>query len=269
MTQAIQQELPLAYVNGEALLSKPEDLFIPPDALEVILETFEGPLDLLLYLIRKQKFAVADIPIRQITEQYMEYVDLMKDVNLELAAEYLLMAAMLAEIKSRILLPKLVHDQEEDEDPRAELVRRLKEYEEIKIAALKLDQLPRFERDLFSHAVVANECTSLVIEPDVGLQDLVVAFASVLKRASHFKHHQIKPETLSTRARMSLILERLGQTQQLEFTCLFTVEEGRSGVVVTFLAILELVKEKQIQLLSGAEYATLHVCLRSYSDSLS
>ncbi|WP_017445632.1 segregation and condensation protein A [Gayadomonas joobiniege] len=258
---AIQRELPLAYVKGEALINKPEDLFIPPHALEVILESFEGPLDLLLYLIRKQKFEIADIPIRQVTEQYMEYVELMKEVDLEMAAEYLLMAAMLAEIKSRILLPKLAKDDEEEADPRAELVRRLKEYEVIKKAAVALDEQPRLERDFFSQSVFVPDCESVLIEPDVDIRELVIAFAGVLKRASHFKHHQIKAETLSTRARMSLILERLSETAQIEFIALFTVEEGKSGVVVTFLAVLELLKGQQIKMVTAADSDRFYVSL--------
>lgn len=265
----IQQELPLAYVRGEAVIEKPEDLFIPPEALEVILESFEGPLDLLLYLIRKQKFEVADIPIFQITSQYMEYVEVMKDVNLELAAEYLVMAAVLAEIKSRVLLPKLKQDEDEEQDPRAELIRRLQEYEVIKQAAEELDNLPREERDFFAGTVmVAENCKPVVIQPDVDLKELVLAFSAILKRAANFQHHQIKPELLSTRARMSAILEQLTADTYQPFADFFDVTEGKSGVVVTFLAILELVKEKLVVLIQNQVFTDIHIKLsdRQYSD---
>ncbi|MER2493562.1 segregation and condensation protein A [Catenovulum sediminis] len=267
-TAPIQQELPLAYVRGEAVIEKPEDLFIPPEALEVILESFEGPLDLLLYLIRKQKFEIADIPINQITQQYMEYVEVMKDVNLELAAEYLVMAAMLAEIKSRVLLPKLKRDEEEEADPRAELVRRLQEYEVIKKAAAEIDELPRKDRDFYTASVaVANNCKPVVIQPDVDMQEIVMAFAAVLKRADNFKHHQIKPEVLSTRARMADILEKLTTSDYYPFADFFAVKEGPSGVVVTFLAILELVKEKSITLIQNQVFTDIHVKLANFELS--
>ncbi len=255
-----QQELPLAYVRGEAVLKQPDDLFIPPEALEVILEAFEGPLDLLLYLIRKQKFDILDLPIRQITEQYMEYVELMKDTNLELAAEYLVMAAILAEIKSRLLLPKIVsRDEDEEDDPRAELVRRLQEYEVYKQAAESLDKIPRFERDFSGGIVAVENCESIIIQPDVDIQELAFAFSQILKRCENFKHHQITPEVLSTRERMSLILDKLEGHAFVPFATFFTLEEGRSGVVVTFLAILELVKEKLVQILQNEVLADLHL----------
>ncbi len=259
----IQQQLPLAYVRGEAVIEKPEDLFIPPEALEVILESFEGPLDLLLYLIKKQKFEIAELPVHQITEQYMEYVDVMKDVNLELAAEYLVMAAMLAEIKSRILLPKLKVEETEEEDPRAALIRQLQEYEVFKRAAEGIDGLPRNERDFFHHSVeVADNCKPVIIQPEVELKELALAFAAVLKRADNFQHHHITPEVLSTRARMTAILEYLDSQESdnyLPFNDFFDISEGKSGVVVTFLAIMELVKEKLISLVQNQVFSDIHV----------
>ncbi len=189
----IQQPLPLAFINGEAVIEKPEDLYIPPDALEVILETFEGPLDLLLYLIRKQKFDIVTLPVAAITVQYMEYVEVMKSLKLELAAEYLLMAAILAEIKSRLLLPRRSDEDDDEEDPRAELIRRLKEYEAVKEAAQTLDEQPRMERDVFAvKADVAESVQPLRIEPDVSLQEIVLAFSHAMKRAAAFEHHTIE-----------------------------------------------------------------------------
>lgn len=258
----IQQPLPLAFVNGEALIEKPEDLFIPPDALEVILETFEGPLDLLLYLIRKQKFDITTLPVADITKQYMSYVEVMKTLKLELAAEYLLMAAILAEIKSRLLLPKRSDDSEEEEDPRAELIRRLKEYELVKEAAESLDLQPRMERDLFrAKAEVSEEVAPLRVEPDVSMQELVLAFSSAMQRAAAFEHHTIEREALSTRERMSMILEQLTTQAYTPLESLFTIEEGKAGVVVSFLAILELVKEQLIFCVQAGPYARIHVKL--------
>ena len=247
LSTPVQQPLPLAFINGEALIEKPEDLFIPPDALEVILETFEGPLDLLLYLIRKQKFDITTLPIADVTKQYMEYVDAMMSLKLELAAEYLLMAAILAEIKSRLLLPKRSDDSDEEEDPRAELIRRLKEYELVKQAAEDLDIQPRLERDIFTtHVELSENVAPIRIEPDVSLAEIVLAFSAAMKRAEAFEHHTIAREALSTRERMSLILSLLTTTEYTPLERLFTVEEGKAGVVVCFLAILELVKEQLI-----------------------
>ena len=260
-TQMIQQTLPLAFVRGEAVIEKPEDLFIPPDALEIFLEAFEGPLDFLLYLIKKQKFDIVDLPIQEITLQYMEYVELMREVKLELAAEDLVMAAMLAEIKSRLVLPKNVFDDENEEDPRAELIRRLQEYEIIKQAAQDIDQLPRMERDTFiSKAVMPQTMKPELSQPEIDIQELVLAFQSVLKRASAFTHHEISAEVLSTRERMSQLLDRLSQSDSfILFHELFDVTEGRSGVVVTFLAVLELVKESLLEIIQSAAYGQLHV----------
>lgn len=258
----VQQPLPLAFVNGEALLEKPEDLYIPPDALELILEAFEGPLDLLLYLIRRQKFDIVNLPVFQVTQQYMEYVELMKDIKLELAAEYLLMAAILAEVKSRLLLPKRADAEEEEDDPRAELIRRLKEYERIKQAAQELDGIPRQERDLFTAvAQPAPSITPIKILPKISLQDLVLGFQASMKRAEAFNHHHIEKETLSTRERMSLILEKLTADEFSGFDELFHAREGKAGVVVTFLAILELAKEHLIDLVQGEAFGNIHVKL--------
>ncbi|WDE09904.1 segregation and condensation protein A [Thalassomonas haliotis] len=264
--EMLQQVLPLAFIRGEALIEKPQDLFIPPDALEVILETFEGPLDLLLYLIRKQKFDIMDLPILPITEQYMVYVELMKDLKLELAAEYLVMAAILAEIKSRLLLPKQAVD-EEEEDPRAELVRRLQEYEVIKQAAEDLDELPRLERDVFTADVaLADNFQQRQVLAEVSLAELMAALNAVIKRNNAFEHHHIQKESLSTRERMSAILAQLKQTPKqapyVEFSRLFTPGEGRQGVVVTFLAILELVKESLIECIQSQVYGMLQVRLK-------
>lgn len=264
--EMVQQVLPLAFIRGEALINKPQDLFIPPDALEVILETFEGPLDLLLYLIRKQKFDIMDLPILPITEQYMIYVELMKDVKLELAAEYLVMAAILAEIKSRLLLPKQAVDEDED-DPRAELVRRLQEYEVIKSAAEQIDSLPRMERDNFETQVtLADNFVQRQVHADVNLSELMLALGDVIKRNNAFEHHHIHKESLSTRERMSAILATLKQTPSeqafVEFSDLFAFTEGRQGVVVTFLAILELVKESLIECIQTQVYGMLQVRLK-------
>ena len=259
-SEPVQQPLPLAFINGEALIEKPEDLYIPPDALELILEAFEGPLDLLLYLIRKQKFDIVNLPVYQVTQQYMEYVELMKDIKLELAAEYLLMAAILAEVKSRMLLPKRPDAEEDEDDPRAELIRRLKEYERIKHAAQELNNIPRLERDVFTVNVqIAPSVEPIRILPSVSLQELVLGFQSAMQRAQAFEHHHIEKETLSTRERMSLILEQLSTEHFTGFDELFHASEGKSGVVVTFLAILELAKESLIELVQAQPYTNIHV----------
>ncbi|MCF2949955.1 segregation/condensation protein A [Paraglaciecola aquimarina] len=262
--EPVQQPLPLAFVNGQALIEKPEDLYIPPDALELILEAFEGPLDLLLYLIRRQKFDIVNLPVYQVTQQYMEYVDLMKDLKLELAAEYLLMAAILAEVKSRLLLPKRPDAEEDEEDPRAELIRRLKEYERIKKAAHELDNIPRQERDVFNAlAQPAPSVEPIKILPKVSMQELVLSFQGAMKRAEAFNHHHIEKETLSTRERMSLILEKLNSEHFTSFDELFYANEGKAGVVVTFLAVLELTKESLIELVQGQVFGNIHVRLNS------
>jgi len=260
-----QQALPLAFIRGEALVEKPQDLFIPPDALEIILESFEGPLDLLLYLIKKQKFDILDIPIAPITTQYMSYVELMKNVKLELAAEYLVMAAILMEIKSRLLLPKQ-HVDDEEVDPRAELVRRLQEYEVIKSAAQSLDKLPRVERDTQLVQVGFAESFTLQSQlSDVDLAELVGALQGIFKRNQAFTHHHIAKETLSTRERMSSILAMLraqdSEDTFVDFVDLFDVEEGKQGVVVTFLAILELIKESFIECIQSSVFGQINVRL--------
>ncbi|SDK03617.1 condensin subunit ScpA [Pseudomonas indica] len=258
-----QQELPFALVYGQAVTELPLDLYIPPDALEVFLEAFEGPLDLLLYLIRKQNIDILDIPVAEITRQYMGYVELMKSVRLELAAEYLVMAAMLAEIKSRMLLPRSAEAEEEEEDPRAELIRRLQEYERFKAAAEGIDQLPRVGRDLTVPRLDAPEARARKLLPEVSLEELLLSMAEVLRRADMFESHQVTREALSTRERMSEVLERLKGGGFVPFVQLFSVEEGRLGVVVTFMAVLELIKESLVELVQNEPFAPIHVRTRT------
>ena len=264
--EMVQQVLPLAMIRGEALIEQPKDLFIPPYALAIILEQFEGPLDLLLYLIRKQKFDIIDLPIAPITEQYMVYVELMKNVKLELAAEYLVMAAILAEIKSRLLLPKQVLE-ESEQDPRAELIRRLQEYEVIKYAAIELDKIPRIERDShLTEVALANNFIPRTAITDIDITDLMRAFNEVMKRTAAFEHHHIQREVLSTRKRMAMVLTKLTEASKyqpfIEFSRLFNADEGKSGVVVTFLAILELIKASLIECIQANVYGQLHVKLK-------
>jgi segregation and condensation protein A len=254
-----QEEMPIALIQGEPVSELPQDLYIPPDALEVFLEAFEGPLDLLLYLIRRQNLDVLDIPIAAITRQYMEYIDLMQELRLELAAEYLVMAAMLAEIKSRMLLPRHEDSEEEEQDPRAELVRRLQEYERFKKAAEDLDELPQVGRDVFPAALESSGHQVVKLQPDVDLKELLLAFRDVMKRAEMFTSHHVQAEALSTRERMSEILSRLSADRHTAFTELFRFEEGRMGAVVSFLAILELVKESLIELIQAEPYGPIHV----------
>ncbi|RRW46244.1 segregation/condensation protein A [Pseudomonas luteola] len=256
----IEAAVPLVY--GQAFTELPQDLYIPPDALEVFLEAFEGPLDLLLYLIRKQNINILDIPVAEITRQYMGYVELMKSVRLELAAEYLVMAAMLAEIKSRMLLPRSSEVEEEEDDPRAELIRRLQEYERFKKAAEDIDTLPRVGRDITVPTLPAPDAKARKLLPDVGLNELMLAMSEVMRRADLFESHQVSREVLSTRERMSDVLERLKGGQFVPFIALFTVEEGRLGVVVTFMSILELVKESLIELVQNEPFAAIHVRAR-------
>ncbi|MBB4821337.1 segregation and condensation protein A [Pseudomonas alcaligenes] len=258
-----QQELPFALVYGQAITELPIDLYIPPDALEVFLEAFEGPLDLLLYLIRKQNINILDIPVAEITRQYMGYVELMKSVRLELAAEYLVMAAMLAEIKSRMLLPRSSEAEVEEEDPRAELIRRLQEYERYKAAAEGIDMLPRVGRDNTVPRLDAPEARARKLLPDVSLEELLLSMAEVLRRADMFESHQVTREALSTRERMSEVLERLKGGAFLPFVSLFTAEEGRLGVVVTFMAVLELIKEQLVELVQNEAFAPIHVRARA------
>jgi segregation and condensation protein A len=255
-----QQEMPLAIVRGEPILQMPQDLYIPPDALEVILEAFEGPLDLLLYLIRRQNLDILDIPIAEITRQYMEYIDMMRDVmRLELAAEYLLMAAILAEIKSRLLLPRPPTEEGLEEDPRAELVRRLQEYERFKKAAEDIDALPRMERDTVAVQADVGERNVIKLPPPLDLKEMLLALKDVLHRAELFGHHAIKREALSVRQRMGELLSRLDGDQFHRFESLFDITEGRLGVVVTFLAMLELAKEFLINIVQEEPLGPIYV----------
>jgi len=250
---------PLAMIHGQALTALPKDLYIPPDAMEVFLEAFEGPLDLLLYLIKKQNLDILDIPIAEVTRQYIEYVELMKEVSLELAAEYLVMAAILAEIKSRMLLPRPTNAEGIEEDPRAELIRRLMEYERIKKAAEEIDQLPRHGRDTFIAAAEMHEIIFEKPQPTVSLQDLLLAFADIMKRVELHKSHQIQREPLSVRERMTQILAALQEKEFVSFNSLFTLTEGRLGVVVSFLAMLELLKDHIIEFVQTAPFAPIHL----------
>lgn len=255
----MQTELPFAIVGGEPLSAPPTDLYIPPDALEVILEAFEGPLDLLLYLIRRQNIDILEIPIADVTQQYMEYIELMGQMRMELAAEYLLMAAMLAEIKARMLLPR-AESVDEEEDPRAELVRRLLEYEQFKLAAEDLEKLPRMQREIYPVESDLPDVEQSKPEPDVELKELLLAFREVMQRADMFTQHHIQREQLSVRERMTDILERVrGTTGFTEFHALFTPEEGRLGAVVTFLAVLELVKGSLLDIVQAEPFSPIHL----------
>jgi len=256
----------LARLYGEPLFKLPQDLYIPPDALQVFLEAFEGPLDLLLYLIRKQNFNILDIPMAAVTRQYLAYVDEIRAGNLELAAEYLLMAAMLIEIKSRMLLPpKKVADGEEAEDPRAELVRRLLEYEQMKLAAHRLAEVPQYGRD-FLRAAVYVEQALVPRFPDVHAVDLQSAWRDILQRAKLVQHHRISREELSVREHMSIVLRQLQGRRFVEFGELFDVSRGTPVLVVTFIAMLELAKETLIELTQAEAFAPIYVRL-AYSPS--
>ncbi len=254
-----QQEMPLAIVRGQPVLQMPQDLYIPPDALEVILESFEGPLDLLLYLIRRQNLDILEIPIAEITRQYIDYIDMMQNMKLELAAEYLVMAAILAEIKSRLLLPRPPGAEHLEEDPRADLIRRLQEYERYKKAAEDIDTLPRQDRDFYPAHADPGERNVVRLPPPVEMSELLLALKDVLKRADLFSQHNIKRETLSVRARMSDVLNLLMDAQFHAFEALFTLEEGRLGVVVSFLAILELAKENLIEIVQNQALGPIYV----------
>ena len=250
----------IAKVNGTLLDQFPEDLYIPPDALKIFLALFEGPLDLLLYLIRKQNLDIIHIPVAEITQQYISYIHLMTELNIELAAEYLVMAALLAEIKSRMLLPRPPHVEEEEDDPRATLIRRLQEYEQIKKAAEQLDELPRLERDVFLTEIDTSALSVKRILPDVQFDELLQAFKDVLKRADQLSHHHITKEALSVRERMAAILANLEGENSLLFSQLFVRKEGRHGAVVSFLAILELSKERLIDIIQSEPFAELRIC---------
>lgn len=253
-----QNEMPFALVQGEPLTVIPQDLYIPPDALEVILEAFEGPLDLLLYLIKRQNLDILEVPIAEITRQYMTYIDLMQVLKIEIAAEYLVMAAMLAEIKSRMLLPRPAEVDEED-DPRAELVRRLQEYERFKQAAQDLDELPRVGREVYLTDVELPHLEHERPVPEVDLRDLLMAFKDAMARSAMYSHHQIQREALSVRERMSKVLQIISADGFTDYTSLFTIEEGRRGLVVTLLALLELVKEQLIDLVQSEPFASIHI----------
>lgn len=254
-------QVALARLYGEPLFAMPTDLYIPPDALEVFLETFEGPLDLLLYLIRKQNFNILDIPLADVTRQYLAYVDQIRKTNLELASDYLLMAAMLIEIKSRMLLPpKKVAEGEEAEDPRAELVRRLIEYEQMKQAAAKLDQLPLLGRD-FLRVEIHNDPSVHVRHPDVALSDLREAWMDILQRARLNKHHTISREELSVREFMSQVLRTLQGRRFVEFEELFDTTRGPQVMVVTFIAMLELARERLLEVTQAEAFAPIYVRL--------
>ena len=256
-----QAEMPFAVIQGTPLTEPPKDLYIPPDALEVFLEAFAGPLDLLLYLIKRQNLDILDIPVARVTEQYMSYIDMMEELKLELAAEYLVMAAMLAEIKSRMLLPRPRGDDEDEDDPRAELVRRLQEYERFKKAADDLETLPRMERDWYDVVVEFDRSVAPPPMPDVSLDALLEAFQDVLRRADMFADHSIEREPLSVRERMSKVLERAQIDRFIVFHDFFTATEGRAGAVVTLVAILELLKEALIEIVQNAERDPIYVKL--------
>ena len=250
----------VALIDGKAFDQLPADLYIPPDALEVFLDAFEGPLDLLLYLIRRQNLDILDIEVAEVTEQYLRYIDLMKALKLDLAGEYLLMAAMLAEIKSRLLLPQPADDDDEEEDPRAELVRRLQEYERIKRAAENLDELPRQDRDLFGVHAAKPELVKQRVQPTVDIKELMLALAEVMRRADLHQRHAVQLEGLSVRERMSDVLARVNAASGfVAFDALFDPREGRRGVVVTFLALLELAREALVEIVQNAPFSPIYV----------
>jgi segregation and condensation protein A len=255
--------MPFAMVMGQALTEFPKDLYIPPQALEVFLEAFEGPLDLLLYLIKRQNLDILEIDVSRITEQYMEYVELMDAMQFELAAEYLLMAAMLAEIKSRMLLPRASELEDDEEDPRAQLIRRLQEYERFKKAAEDIEELPRVERDIWVGSANPPELNRGRPDPELDLRELLLALGEVMRRADMFASHHVSREALSTRERMSQVLERLTGQQFVPFVSLFKESEGRLGVVVTFLAIMELIKESLVEIVQTENFGPIHVKARS------
>lgn len=250
----------VAVVQGEAVQELPTDLYIPPEALEVFLDTFEGPLDLLLYLIRRQNLDILNIKVAQITAQYMQYIELMQALQLELAGEYLLMAAMLAEIKSRMLLPRPASVEDEEGDPRAELIRRLQEYEQIKTAAEGIDSLPRLERDVYDVAAAKPELVRQHADPEVDLKEVLLALAAVLRRAEMFAKHEVQLEPMSVRQRMGDVLALVnGAEDFISFHEMFTEQEGRMGVIVTFLAIMELVRETLVEFVQTEAYAPIYV----------
>ncbi len=261
--QPAQSEMPFAMVEGQPYTQIPQDLYIPPDALEVFLEAFEGPLDLLLYLIKRQNLDILNINVSQITKQYMEYIGLMKSMQWELAAEYLVMAAMLAEIKSRSLLPRHTDEVEDDGDPRTELIRRLQEYERYKQAAEDIDELPRLNRDLYVAIAEPPDFESTKPLADVTLREMLLALSQVLARADMFQQHEVSREKLSTREKMAHILDCLQGHQFVPFISLFTPEEGRQGVIVTFLAMMELIKESLVDIVQNELFGPIHLKART------
>ncbi len=267
-TPSKQGEMPFAMIEGKPMTQLPLDLYIPPDALEVILEAFEGPLDLLLYLIRRQNLDILEIKVAEITRQYMEYIDLMTEMQFELAAEYLVMAAVLAEIKSRMLLPRQNEDEVPEDDPRAELIRRLQEYERFKTAAIDVDELPRMNRDYWVAAADAPVMDKVKPLPEVQLQEMLVVLSSVLRRSENYTSHHVALELLSTRERMSQILDRVSRAgdQFVSFVSLFDAEEGRTGLIVTFIAMMELIKESLVEIVQTEPFAPIHVKARGASE---
>lgn len=258
-----QHELPLAIVSGEVLTEVPKDLYIPPDALEIFLEAFEGPLDLLLYLIKRQNIDILDINVADITDQYMAYVDLMQASQFELAAEYLVMAATLAEIKSRILLPRQEEEDADEDDPRMQLIRRLQEYERYKQAAQDIDALPRLDRDIQLASADLPVIERVKVDPEVQLDEVLRCLARVLQRADMFEHHHIQFETLSTREKMSDILAQVSDHKFMPLGALLVKEEGRLGVVVTFLAIMELIKDAMVEIVQSEPFGPIHLKSRN------
>jgi segregation and condensation protein A len=256
-----QSEMPFAVVEGQPVTELPRDLYIPPQALEIFLEAFEGPLDLLLYLIRRQNLDILDIPIAEITRQYTRYIELMQVLQLELAGEYLLMAATLAEIKSRMLLPRVHTTDAEESDPRAELVRRLQEYERFKRAAEGIDRMGRMERDTWVASAELVDRKVVRIPPQVTLQEMLLAFQEVLSRSDMFAHHHVQREPLSVRQRMSDVLAALSSSAFVDFAKLYHPSEGRRGVTVTFVALLELLREGLIEIVQSQAYGPLYVRL--------
>ncbi len=254
-----QVEMPFAVVQGQKLSVFPNDLYIPPDALEIILEAFEGPLDLLLYLIKRQNLDILDIDVSEITRQYTDYIRIMQDLKFELASDYLVMAAMLAEIKSQMLLPHVSEVIEETMDPRAELIRRLQEYEVFKNAAKNIDKLTRVDRDIFLARAEFSGPDPVILRPTVTLQDLKKALESVNERSRLSKHHEISEEFISTRERMADILSRLNKRTFITFGSLFDPVEGKLGVIVTFLAIMELMKERLVDIVQTESFGTIYV----------
>lgn len=258
-TQEFQTEMPFAIVEGKPYTQMPTDLYIPPEALEVILEAFEGPLDLLLYLIRRQNLNILDIPITEITNQYIEYINLLSEMDFELAAEYLVMAAMLAEIKSRMLLPSITDDENEEDDPRAELVRRLQEYERFKTAAMDIDELPREYRDYIVTSAYVDNKNHYIAPPKVDMRDIIMAFKDVLARADLKVSHEIEREVLSVRDKMTNLLDVIKQKKFFTFESLFDPTEGKQGVVVTFLAVLELLKAQVLDIVQNETYGQIYI----------